>query len=108
LKGNFETNIPKKLPKVYYILYYDITSRRSINSQAESHKQNFCSLHTFYIFSQNVYRQNQNVFVCLFYDCLEDELCFSNVKYSTTPQIRKLVIRVASYPERLGPSGKFV
>ena len=29
-------------------------------------------------------------------------------KYSRTPVIRKLVIRIANYPERLAPSGKFV
>jgi hypothetical protein len=28
--------------------------------------------------------------------------------YSRIPLIRKLVIRTANYPERLGPSGKFV
>jgi len=30
------------------------------------------------------------------------------VKYSRTPLIRALVIRIANYPDRLGPSGKFV
>ena len=104
----FRTNIPKKLPQVYYIVYHDITFRPSVNSQGDSYKQSFWSLHTFYIFSENVYQQNQNVFVCLFNDCLEDELCYSNVKYSTTLLIRTLVIRVADYPVRLGPSGKFV
>ena len=28
--------------------------------------------------------------------------------YSRTPLIRKLVIRIANYPDRIGPSGKFV
>ena len=28
-------------------------------------------------------------------------------KYSRTPFIRKLIIRIADYPDRLGPSGKF-
>jgi len=28
--------------------------------------------------------------------------------YNRTPLIRKLVIRIANYPDRLGPSGKFV
>jgi len=28
--------------------------------------------------------------------------------YSRTPLIRTLVIRIANYPDRLGPSGKFV
>jgi len=98
----------KKLLKVYYIVYYDITFRPSINSQGDSHKQIFRSLHTFYIFSQNIYRQNHNVFVCLFNDCLEDELYYSNGKYRRTLLSRMLTIRVANYPERLGPSGKFV
>ena len=30
------------------------------------------------------------------------------LKYSRTPIIRTLVIRTANYPDRLGPSGKFV
>ena len=29
-------------------------------------------------------------------------------KYSRTPLIRKVVIRNSNYPDRLGPSGKFV
>jgi len=29
-------------------------------------------------------------------------------KYIRTPLIRKLVIRTSNYPDRLGPSGKFV
>ena len=29
-------------------------------------------------------------------------------KYSRTPLIRKLAIRIANYPDRLGLSGKFV
>jgi hypothetical protein len=29
-------------------------------------------------------------------------------KYSRTPLIRMLVTRIANYPDRLGPSGKFV
>ena len=32
----------------------------------------------------------------------------SKDKYSRTPLIRTLVIRIANYPDRLGPSGKFV
>jgi hypothetical protein len=35
-------------------------------------------------------------------------LVINTTKYSRTPIIRKLVIRTANYPERLGPSGKFV
>jgi hypothetical protein len=31
-----------------------------------------------------------------------------NSKYGRTPLIRKLVIRIANYPDRLGPSGQFV
>jgi len=31
----------------------------------------------------------------------------SVTKYSRTPLIRKLVIRIANYADRLGPSGKF-
>ena len=31
-----------------------------------------------------------------------------NIKYSRTPLIQMLVIRIANYPYRLGPSGKFV
>jgi hypothetical protein len=30
------------------------------------------------------------------------------MKYSTTPLIWSLVIRLANYPDRLGPSGKFI
>jgi hypothetical protein len=33
---------------------------------------------------------------------------FQECYYSRTPLIRKLVIRVANYPDWLGPSGKFV
>ena len=29
-------------------------------------------------------------------------------KYSRTPLIRTLVTRIANYPDRLGPSGKFI
>jgi len=29
-------------------------------------------------------------------------------KYSRTPLIRKMVVRIANYPDRLGLSGKFV
>jgi hypothetical protein len=32
----------------------------------------------------------------------------SKEKYKGTPLIRKLVIRIANYPDQLGPSGKFV
>ena len=32
--------------------------------------------------------------------------CF--VKYSTTPLIRTLVIRISNYPDRLGSTGKYV
>ena len=32
----------------------------------------------------------------------------STYKYSRTPLIRTLVIRIANYPDRLGPLGKFV
>jgi hypothetical protein len=35
-------------------------------------------------------------------------LCSTNFVYSRTPVIRTLVIRIAHYPDRLGPSGKFV
>jgi hypothetical protein len=31
-----------------------------------------------------------------------------DVEYSRTPLIQTLVIRIANYPDRLGPSGKFV
>jgi len=31
-----------------------------------------------------------------------------SVHYSRIPLIRKLVIRIANYPDRLGPSDKFV
>jgi hypothetical protein len=31
-----------------------------------------------------------------------------NISYSRTPLIQTLVIRTANYPDRLGPSGKFV
>ena len=109
LKGNFEKNT-KNYPKsiLYCTVYYNITFRPSINSQGYSYKQSF-SRCTHFTFSQkNVYQQNQTVFVCLFHDCLEDELWYSNVKYSTIPLIRKLVIRMTDYPDRLGPSGNFV
>jgi len=33
-------------------------------------------------------------------------VCF--VKYSRTPLIRTLVIRISNYPDQLDPSGKFV
>jgi len=33
-------------------------------------------------------------------------LVFPLVFFSTTPLIRTLVIRIANYPDRLGPSGK--
>ena len=36
------------------------------------------------------------------------ELRTSVVRYSRTPLIRNLVIRIAEYPDRLGPAGKSV
>jgi hypothetical protein len=35
-------------------------------------------------------------------------VCSEADRYSRTPLIRTLVIRTANYPDRLGPSGKFV
>ena len=109
LKGNFEKNT-KNYPKsiLYCTVYYNITFRPSINSQGDSYKQSFCRCTHFTFSQKNVYQQNQTVFVCLFHDCLEDELWYSNVKYNTIPLIRKLVIRMTDYPDRLGPSGNFV
>ena len=46
-----------------------------------------------YVFSQNRF---------------EDEMCYSTVKYSTTPFIRTLVTRISNYPDRLSNSFKFV
>jgi len=42
---------------------------------------------------------------------ITEALCFDFVEgrnYSTTPLIRKLVIRIANYLDRLGPSSKFI
>ena len=33
---------------------------------------------------------------------------FSLIRYCRTPIIRTLVVRIANYPDRLGPSGKFI
>jgi len=42
--------------------------------------------------------------------CLKDDFNFTFylTRYSRTPLIRTLVIRIAEYPDQLGTSGKFV